>query len=1313
MNKKLAILAIACTVFIILGSIDTTVLFGTQYLTTQGGYFYTVGEAVSWWNCNWSYAKKITIDHTKVQSSQTNFPVLLYESSDADLAAHAQSDGGDIVFVDSFNLTQYDHELEKYVSSTGELWAWVEISSLSSSSDTILYMYYGNPDCADQWNIAGTWDSNFRMVQHLEETSDPHEDSTSYNNDGNESGGVNQSATGKIDGADWFDGNDDYVDCGNGASLNIRNAITLEAWFNMDERPDKDNWYDCISKDNYSLYIYGSKDTKTILGAYFWIDGVEVDLWDEGVVDINPNNGWTHCVITFNGTDIKAYVNGQLDFTYNNPGTIDDSSAVNLIIGAWITGADGLYGTSDEVRISNNARSAGWISTSYNTTNFPELFLSFASEEVLINTSVDPISPHIITYSPINITATGNSNLDNVTLYYRWSKNNWTADWTTLTYDDFEAGFGNYTDGGGDCSLYTGGTYAHQGSNAADIQDNSGDASSFYYTTGIDVDAPGYSSIKVDFWFYSVDLNNGHDFFVEYWNGSTWQNAATYVQGTDFVNGQFYHEVVWINETSYIFPTDMQIKFRCDAATNNDDVYIDEVYVNATPTSTNWAVWNNVSNPDTSYSWSWDFDFPNSTGYYEFYSIGKKSGSPDETAPATADAICYYDLSLNNPPSVDLISPENGSTGVSLQPSCQIWAKDLDGGTLDVYWYENTTGSWVLRNTNSSVSANSIVSYNFTQFNSYYTTYWWRVAVNDSTENITATYYFTTGSINTSVDTIIPYEVTDFPLTITATGNSDLDNVTLFYRWSDNNWTGDDWTTLTYDDFEAGFGNYTDGGGDCSLYTGGTYAHQGSNAADIQGNSGDASSFYHTTGIDVDTADYTLIKVDFWFYATGLANGEDFWVQYYDGSSWNIVADFDAGTDFVNDQFYHKIVWINETDYTFPSNMQIKFTCDASNPVDDVYIDEIYVNATLTSTNWTAWNNANNPDTSYSWSWDFDYLEGTGYYEFYSIGKKSNSPDELPPAEKDAACYVPSIQPVINSYDIRNASGSKLNNATGLLDVNSEYQFQINITDENGWWDVNYINITAWYDDGNDSTYYNQTEGGNLNLYLQYENTTGNANFTLLWPDDEVQLILANCTETVIDWKTRIINISFKPLSQVRWASSNDTWDGTQDTTNDPYSWNFNITVSDTDDLITWKRDEYGVYKFISHSLNQNWVGVYAAPGFSDTSSVVTITYSSNYNFNMTIYFEENLTNTTWAETILIANNVDILADTDPNDDITTDITFLGSGEANAVDIFNESGIFRTDSISQTVNVQFDVSIPLSTLGVKYTARVATKVIQD
>ena len=154
-----------------------------------------------------------------------------------------------------------------------------------------------------------------------------------------------------------------------------------------------------------------------------------------------------------------------------------------------------------------------------------------------------------------------------------------------------------------------------------------------------------------------------------------------------------------------------------------------------------------------------------------------------------------------------------------------------------------------------------------------------------------------------------------------------------------------EWTELTYDDFEGGWGNYTDGGGDCSLYTGGTYAHQGSNAADIQDNSGEASSFYHTTGIDVNTLDYIQIEVDFWFYAVGMEDGRDFWVQYYDGSSWHTVADYDAADEFVNGRFYHETVYIDEGPYTFPTDMKIRFMCDALTNNDDVYIDEVKVSA--------------------------------------------------------------------------------------------------------------------------------------------------------------------------------------------------------------------------------------------------------------------------------------------------------------------------------------------------------------------------------
>jgi hypothetical protein len=150
---------------------------------------------------------------------------------------------------------------------------------------------------------------------------------------------------------------------------------------------------------------------------------------------------------------------------------------------------------------------------------------------------------------------------------------------------------------------------------------------------------------------------------------------------------------------------------------------------------------------------------------------------------------------------------------------------------------------------------------------------------------------------------------------------------------------------LTYDDFEGGWGNYTDGGGDCFLYTGGTYAHQGNNAANVEDDAGTSSSFYHTSGIDVDTPGYTQIKIEFWFYAVSMDGSEDFFVEYYNGSSWQIIAEYDVNDEFVNNQFYFEEITIDEGTYTFPSNMKIRFRCDASGGADDVYFDEISVSA--------------------------------------------------------------------------------------------------------------------------------------------------------------------------------------------------------------------------------------------------------------------------------------------------------------------------------------------------------------------------------
>ena len=90
--------------------------------------------------------------------------------------------------------------------------------------------------------------------------------------------------------------------------------------------------------------------------------------------------------------------------------------------------------------------------------------------------------------------------------------------------------------------------------------------------------------------------------------------------------------------------------------------------------------------------------------------------------------------------------PPHRNTQTGRQPLCHVDVMDIEGDNLTVYWFENVSGSWILRQTNENVSANSTVYWTFSQASLYSTTYYWRVVVNDSTVNTTATFYFTTES---------------------------------------------------------------------------------------------------------------------------------------------------------------------------------------------------------------------------------------------------------------------------------------------------------------------------------------------------------------------------------------------------------------------------------------------------------------------------------------------------------------------------------------------------------------------------------------
>ena len=92
---------------------------------------------------------------------------------------------------------------------------------------------------------------------------------------------------------------------------------------------------------------------------------------------------------------------------------------------------------------------------------------------------------------------------------------------------------------------------------------------------------------------------------------------------------------------------------------------------------------------------------------------------------------------LNNP------SP-NGTTEISFMPICAVWANDTGSEKLNITWWENSTGPYVMRQKNSTVDPNAIYRWNYSQATSYKTTYYWKVYVDDQTTNVSKWYYFIT-----------------------------------------------------------------------------------------------------------------------------------------------------------------------------------------------------------------------------------------------------------------------------------------------------------------------------------------------------------------------------------------------------------------------------------------------------------------------------------------------------------------------------------------------------------------------------------------
>lgn len=147
-----------------------------------------------------------------------------------------------------------------------------------------------------------------------------------------------------------------------------------------------------------------------------------------------------------------------------------------------------------------------------------------------------------------------------------------------------------------------------------------------------------------------------------------------------------------------------------------------------------------------------------------------------------------------------------------------------------------------------------------------------------------------------------------------------------------------DSTILLASYFETGWDNWIDGGPDVARVSG-PNAWEGQYSIELADNSG-AQSAMTTPVFDLSSA--VGLQINFHFKAVSMESGEDFWVQYKNGSgAWTTIGSFVAGSNFNNGSFYSATVTVPNFIPTSAGSLRIQ--CDASDNNDQVFIDAVTI----------------------------------------------------------------------------------------------------------------------------------------------------------------------------------------------------------------------------------------------------------------------------------------------------------------------------------------------------------------------------------
>ncbi len=300
------------------------------------------GLAQAWWNDDWGYRKKITIDSAQLQQQgvkpvDEGLVLVRLHTGNFGFFTDLGEKGKDLRFIGSDDKTPLKFAIEKIDPLNEMALIWVQLpKNIASADEASFWMYYGNPKAVDGQDSGGIFDVSQVFTYHFD--GDAVKDATAYanqpvsaNNGKIENGAIGDAAS--------FDGSQAIrIAASPAIPMATDSGWTVSAWVKIDQAQGN--------------------------GVVFQRDGLILSVRGQNpVLEINRKElvspeglnlgGWQHLAVAADKTGFTLYVNGKAVGIL--PAGVSALMG-DISIGSALDNSQGLVGAIDEFAVAKVVR---------------------------------------------------------------------------------------------------------------------------------------------------------------------------------------------------------------------------------------------------------------------------------------------------------------------------------------------------------------------------------------------------------------------------------------------------------------------------------------------------------------------------------------------------------------------------------------------------------------------------------------------------------------------------------------------------------------------------------------------------------------------------------------------------------------------------------------------------------------------------------------------------------------------------------------------------------------------------------------------